>query len=187
MNPSSTPALSGVRVRPATLADAATILELWQSSARWLLSKGIVQWRPEYFNRDSVVEFLTNGSDAYVAEIDGVAVGTYVVTWSDPVIWEELDDGQAGYIHRFAVNREYKGSGIGTYLIRSAEEQIRSKGKKHVRLDCMADNERLNRYYAELGFRFVRRLDMPGGWSANLYEKPERAGPTGDDEKERGL
>lgn len=173
MNPAPTRDLSRICIRQATIADAETMLELWQSSARWLLASGIVQWRPEYFNRDGVVEFLTNGSDAYVAEIDGVAVGTYVVTWSDPAIWAELDDGHAGYIHRFAVNRNYKGSGIGPYLIRCAEEQIRSKGKKHVRLDCMADNQRLNRYYEELGFRFVRRLDMPNGWSANLYEKPE--------------
>ncbi len=161
----------GIRIRGATRADAETILGLWRRSAEWLLSNGIVQWRPEHFHPDNVLAFLSDGSDVYVAELDQVAVGTYVITWSDPVIWEELDDGESGYIHRFAVNRAYKGRGIGQALIRAAVNQIKQKGKKRVRLDCMADNPRLNRYYRELGFRFVRRLDA-SGWSANLYELP---------------
>lgn len=41
--------VSEVQVRSASIHDAATILGLWQSSARWLLSNGINQWRLESF------------------------------------------------------------------------------------------------------------------------------------------
>ncbi|WP_337100027.1 GNAT family N-acetyltransferase [Paenibacillus sp. YIM B09110] len=159
-----------VVIREAMHEDAETILNLWQSSARWLLANGIKQWRPEYFHLEQVIEFMNDGSNMYLAELNGVPVGTYVITWSDPYIWQELDSTDAGYIHRFAVNRDYKGSGIGSCLIRSAEEQIRQSGKSLVRLDCMAANPRLNQYYRDLGFKYVRRLDSEG-WSANLYEK----------------
>jgi ribosomal protein S18 acetylase RimI-like enzyme len=68
------------------------------------------------------------------------------------------------------VNREYKGQGLGPLLIQTAIEQISQRGKFVVRLDCMAANARLNQYYRDLGFGFVRRWDHEN-WSANLYEK----------------
>jgi ribosomal protein S18 acetylase RimI-like enzyme len=158
-----------LQIRHAEMTDASVVLELWQMSARWLNVKGIKQWKPENFRIEQVLEFLTNGSDVYVAECQGAIVGTYVLTWSDPFIWRELNHNGAGYIHRFAVNRDYKGLGIGQLLIESAIEQIRQRGKSVARLDCMAENPRLNQYYRDLGFGFVRRLDGDG-WAANLYE-----------------
>ncbi|MNJ57964.1 putative acetyltransferase [compost metagenome] len=162
--------LTELLIRPASLEEAPIVLDLWQSSARWLNSKGIYQWRPEKFNLEQVIDFFHDGSDVYVAESNQEIVGTYILTWTDPLIWQELDRPEAGYIHRFAVHRDYKGLGIGQYLLNSAEEQIRLKGKTLVRLDCMADNARLNQYYKDYGFQFVRRLNREG-WSANLYEK----------------
>jgi len=159
-----------LKVRHASRDEASIVLALWQMSARWLNAKGSNQWRPEYFELDQVLAFMTNGSDVYVAEHEGTIVGTYVLTWSDPTIWRELDHNDAGYIHRFAVNRDYKGLGIGSLLIQSAMEEIRLRGRKVVRLDCMADNPRLNQYYRDLGFEFVRRLELGNNWAANLYE-----------------
>jgi ribosomal protein S18 acetylase RimI-like enzyme len=157
-------------IRHARVDEASIVLNLWQKSAHWLNSNGIYQWRPEFFNLEQVIEFMTNGSDVYLAEIDKEIVGTYILTWSDSLIWKELDSLDSGYIHRFAVNRDYKGRGIGKFLLKAAEEQIKLKGKTLIRLDCMADNIRLNQYYKESGFNFIRRVDG-NGWSANLYEK----------------
>ena len=156
-----------IMIRPATIDEAPVVLSLLQGSARWLNSKGIYQWRPEYFDLEEVVDFMSNGSDVYLAEYNQDIVGTYLITWSDPMIWQELDNNDSGYIHRFAVNRDYQGNGIGQHLLQAAEGQIRQKGKTHIRLDCMADNPRLNRYYKDCGFGFVRRMDGEG-WSANL-------------------
>ncbi|GMK41287.1 N-acetyltransferase [Paenibacillus sp. CCS19] len=158
-----------LKIRHATSDEAADVLELWLMSARWLNAKGIYQWRPEHFRLEHVVEFMNDGADVYVAEYQGAIVGTYVLTWSDPLIWNELDHNGAGYIHRFAVNRDYKGLGIGEQLIQSAIGEIRQRGKTVVRLDCMAENPRLNQYYRDLGFGFVRRLEFDN-WAANLYE-----------------
>jgi ribosomal protein S18 acetylase RimI-like enzyme len=157
-------------IRRARFEEASSILSLWQMSARWLNSKGIYQWRPEYFNLEKVNKFMNDGFDVYLAELDNEIVGTYIITWSDPLIWEELDNLNAGYIHKFAVHREFQGLGIGSFLLKSAEEQIKAKGKTLIRLDCMADNLRLNQYYMDHGFNYIRRINGDG-WSANLYEK----------------
>lgn len=156
--------------RLALPEEASIVLNLLQESARWLNSKEIFQWRPEYFNLEQVNEFMTDGSDVYLAEINHEIVGTYTLTWSDSLIWEELDNTNSGYIHRFAVNRDFKGQNIGLLLLKSAEENIRQKGKTLIRLDCMADNLRLNQYYKDYGFQYIRRMKQ-GNWSASLYEK----------------
>lgn len=119
---------------------------------------------------EQVADFMTNGSDVYIAELNSEVVGTYTITWSDPYIWRELDNADSGYIHRFAVNRDYKGMKIGNILLKTAEQQIKSKGKTLVRLDCMAANNRLNAYYLDYGFNYIRTINGDG-WSANLYEK----------------
>lgn len=157
-------------IRPARGDEASAVLNLWQMSARWLNAKGIYQWRPEYFQIEKVMRFLNDGSEVYLAELDSQYVGTYVITWSDPHIWREMDCSEAGYIHKFAVNRDYQGLGIGSLLLKSAEKQIKQQGKTLIRLDCMADNARLNQYYQEHGYNLVRRMNGDG-WSANLYEK----------------
>ncbi|WP_405155873.1 GNAT family N-acetyltransferase [Paenibacillus sp. FSL K6-0108] len=157
-------------IRLALPEEASTVLNLWQESARWLNSKEIYQWRPEYFNLEQVIEFMNDGSEVYLAEMNHEVVGTYTLTWSDPLIWKELDNPNSGYIHRFAVNREFKGQDIGLFLLKSAEENIRLKGKNLIRLDCMADNWRLNQYYKDYGFQYIRRVEL-GSWSASLYEK----------------
>ena len=149
-------------IRQALFNEASLVLNLWQSSARWLNSKGIYQWRPEYFNLDKVIKFINDGSDVLLAELNNEIVGTYVITWSDPFIWKELDNDDSGYIHRLAVNRDFQGLGIGSFLLKSAEERIKNKGKKLTRLDCMADNIRLNQYYKAHGFNFIRRIDGEG-------------------------
>lgn len=157
-------------IRKAVPDDAPRMLELWKRLGEWLRERGIDMWRPERFSLDEIQAFFKDGADLYLAEMDGSLAGTYVIMWSDPSIWGESDSTAAGYIHRLAVDRRYRGRGIGSRLLRDAEDRIRQNGKTVARLDCMADNERLNRYYRDHGYQFVRRVDA-GSWSANLYEK----------------
>lgn len=73
-------------------------------------------------------------------------------------------------VKKLAVRRDLKGQGLGRLLLEHAENRIIGNGKRFIRLDCMADNERLNRYYLDAGYTHIRRFDGDG-WSANLYEK----------------
>lgn len=160
-----------IDVQAATIEDSEAILALWQGSARWLQAKGINQWHPDYFRIEDVREHFRKGDAFFMARCGDDIVGTLYVCWSDPVIWGELDNDDAGYIHRFAVSRAHQGSGVGEQLLRWAENYILGQGKNRIRLDCMADNERLNRYYVEHGYVHIRHLSWDNGWKMNLYEK----------------
>ncbi|NIK80029.1 GNAT superfamily N-acetyltransferase [Paenibacillus castaneae] len=157
-------------VRLASIDDGETIVKLWQDSARWLLSKGINQWRPEYFNVSQVKDWIDHNAEIYLASLNNEIVGTLLICWSDPSVWGELDDDDSGYIHRFAISRNHVGSGIGESFLKWAENYIRLSGKSKVRLDCMAANDKLNQYYQRNGYQYVKTT-ADETWRANLYEK----------------
>ncbi|SEL94262.1 Acetyltransferase (GNAT) family protein [Paenibacillus sp. cl141a] len=165
-----------IDVYQATEADSHIILDLWKGSARWIQSKGINQWNPSHFNINQVYECFNNGIEFYLAQLNEEVVGTLYICWSNPVPWGELDNNESGYIHRFAVSRNHTGNGIGKQLLNWAEKYIKDKGKTFIRLDCMAENARLNQYYLEVGYKHIRFLNWSNGWKINLYEKSKCEG-----------
>ncbi|MCR8843304.1 GNAT family N-acetyltransferase [Paenibacillus sp. SC116] len=159
-----------IDVSPASIEESHEILKLLKGAASWIQSKGINQWHPDEIHLEHVHEFFHNGCEFFLARMNAEIVGTLFICWSDPRVWEELDDERSGYIHKFAVGRDYVGLGIGRQLLGWAEQYIRDKGKK-IRLDCMAENHRLNQYYVESGYKYVKRLEWENGWKISLYEK----------------
>jgi GNAT superfamily N-acetyltransferase len=154
----------------AAEADLHDILQLRLEAANWLIGKGIQQWNPQSMTAQKVQDNYEN-AELFIAKCNGWPVGSYSIQWSDAMIWKGRDQGDAGYIHKLVTNRECKGSDIGRQLLASAELYIQQKGKRLSRLDCMADNIRLNQFYVDAGYAFVTRLDA-ASWSASLYEKP---------------
>lgn len=158
-----------LRIRPANPEDARDVLAIWTNAAEWQRARGIDQWNPAQFSLEGAAAAIRD-AEVYLAELGHDPVGTYLIVWSDSLIWKERDNAESGYIHKLAVRRDLNGMGIGLRLLAHAERQIAGRGKRFIRLDCMADNERLNRYYLGAGYTLVGRSDGDG-WSANLYEK----------------
>ena len=136
------------------------------------VSCGVDQW-PERFQ-----EFILSGikrHEIHVGMIDGVVVGTFSLTWSDPVFWG-TDDSQAGYVHRLAVRTERRGAGLGQYLLNWAQTEIGRADRHLLRLDCLADNAQLRRWYQTIGFAHQRDREVEGPRGApvlvSLYERP---------------
>lgn len=154
----------------ATPDDIEPILRIWREAAEWIAeTKKVDQWRPGSFDRAAVQRQLNDTELFVVRDRDAIA-GTFSVQWADPVIWGELDDGRSGYIHRLIVPRAYGGRQIGKGMLDWAARYVYGKRKASLRLDCMAENEALNRYYRNMGFRYVGRVDKPR-FSASLFEK----------------
>jgi GNAT superfamily N-acetyltransferase len=86
------------------------------------------------------------------------------------------------------IDRRLAGTGLGAKLLDWAAEAGRSRGVTAMRLDRIEGNERLLRYYLDLGFRKSGRRNFDGPFfSTVLLEKtiakvvPEMT-PSADDE-----
>lgn len=158
-----------IAISKAQREDLQCVLDLWLEAAKWMLTQGIEQWKPNLFTMDSVQEQYKN-AELFVAKTNELVVGCFSVQWSDELIWQELNNDDAGYIHKLVVAREFKGHHIGAHLLACAEEYIKFAGKRSSRLDCKADNERLNAFYRDAGYRFVTKVEGRN-WNSSLYEK----------------
>lgn len=136
----------GCELRRADVDRMDDILTVLDSAALWLRSKGVVQW-PDRFEADDVLTSLVQG-DTWLALVDGVAAGTITVNWADP-LWDSTND-DGGYVHRLAVLRSSQG--LGRQLLEWAAEETSQRGRRFVRLDCVATNGDLRAYYESAGF-----------------------------------
>jgi GNAT superfamily N-acetyltransferase len=158
----------------AQASDLEKILEILEEIRIWLADSGVAQW-PFPITAEWVRERLDR-REFHLAKIGGETVGVFRLLDSDPGLWEE-NPGEALYIHSLAVPRRWKGHGIGRCILLWAEAYATGDDRAFLRLDCLAENETLCRYYEQAGFaersvkeikigKIVRRV--------RLFEKPCR-------------
>lgn len=64
-------------------------------------------------------------------------------------LWQE---GQIAYIYAMVVDERYRGTGIGTELIKTVIQTARTRGLKRIELDSAFQREQAHTFYEHLGF-----------------------------------
>ncbi|MGQ8871608.1 GNAT family N-acetyltransferase [Paenibacillus sp. TSA_86.1] len=154
--------------------DTEEVLSLLVETASWLKSQGSSQWSALLQGEDShdTPSAIRRG-DVFVfkkeAEIAGMVILMKKPSPWDIKLWGDHAhaDDKALYLHRLAIRRKYARTGLGKSILQWSTSGIQFKEKSLVRLDCGADNVRLNAFYAGNGFSYAGAHE---GFS--IYEKP---------------
>ena len=157
-----------MEIQLAEPQDLPTVMAILAEAAAWLKEKGIDQWPSppnEHWQR-RMVEAIDR-KEVYTIGQGHKRFGIVRLTWADPY-WP--DDGLAGYIHSMAIRPSRQGQGVGGVILEWAANEISARGRRAIRLDCLASNGRLRGYYEEQGFIFQSAL-TDHDYSAALYEK----------------
>jgi len=85
----------------------------------------------------------------HVAE-DGDSIVGYITTWSD-------HEAGIGNIPNLAVDRNYRGQGLGRQLIAFALDTFEAAGLTHARIETLDQNNVGQKLYPSMGFREVAR------------------------------
>jgi len=158
-----------ISIRPARPTDVDIVLGILDEAATWLQEHKIPSvWTPGGFSRQSFLDQISRG-EVYIALVDDLTVGTFILQWTDSLFWGERPP-DAGYVHKLAIRPVSSGKGIGLEMLKWAEAQAKSAGKRFLRLNCLAVDRKIRDYYERAGF--VNRGDVvePRG-RASLYEK----------------
>ncbi|GIP37949.1 hypothetical protein J31TS4_12290 [Paenibacillus sp. J31TS4] len=163
------------RIVPAGATQLPLLTELYEEAARWQASRSPVHWPLEC--RENWTPDVERGYVHLLEEKATGAVAGMVILYPDPEpfdrsIWPD-PEASAAYLHKLIVRRTWEGQGLGELLLDWAEAECRRMGKRLLRLDCMGDNEGLNRYYPRAGFTY-RGQTIGKGWKANRYEREVR-------------
>lgn len=85
-----------------------------------------------------------------VAEHDERLVGAVAIGW----------DGVRGWVYHLAVDPAARRRGIGSALMRAAEERLRARGCPKINLQVGTDNQAVVRFYERLGYAIEPRISM---------------------------
>ncbi|MGG1571686.1 GNAT family N-acetyltransferase [Fictibacillus sp. NRS-1165] len=159
----------------ASAEDTQEVMGLLVNTAQWLKSKGSTQWSELLEGKDvhgmarSILEgdvFIFKNKESKIAGV--VMLPQKASAW-DLELWGE-DHQAAIYLHRLAIDRNAAGKNLGGDILNWVTNSISFSGKSVIRLDCIASNESLNRFYRGAGFTF--RGTSESGF--NIYDKPKK-------------
>ncbi len=86
----------------------------------------------------------------FVAEAGGKVVGSIMAGY----------DGHRGWIYSLAVLPEHRRRGLGTRLMRHAEQRLKRLGCPKINLQILQGNEAVEAFYRKLGYQTEPRISM---------------------------
>ncbi|MGV3755531.1 MAG: GNAT family N-acetyltransferase [Verrucomicrobiota bacterium] len=139
-------------IRPATPSDTAEVSAILIEAAQWLAHTGRLMWRDNELAPERIAADVADGLFV-IAEWDGVAAGTMKYQLEDPLFWPDVPSGEAGYMHRLAVRRQFAGGGVSHDLFAWALWITIELNRRYLRLDCEASRPKLRAIYERFGFK----------------------------------
>lgn len=161
-------------VARAQVADYDAVMTILREATDWLAARGNPQWHHWHTEiAERMLRVRIERHEVYLARRGDEPVGTVTLQWSDPEQWGDRGlDARAGYIHGIAITRDLGGKRVGERLLQWAVDEIAARGRRFARLDVMASNEVLCRYYELRGFRPLGTARLFGGmYTARLFER----------------
>lgn len=120
--------------------------DYFEISRRWLEAYDLLEDADLVILNDPVGQVLEKGGQIYFAELNGVNAGVITLL---PV------DEDTSEIHKFGVNEEYRGLGLGKLLLEKVIAAARAEGKKRL---VLCTNHRLaaaQKLYLACGFKVM--------------------------------
>ncbi|MEU1371051.1 GNAT family N-acetyltransferase [Streptomyces sp. NPDC005803] len=166
-----------IRIRPGGPADVPVILDMLDAAVVWMNRRGNTQqWgtRPYSQNPGGVerVQRYTTEFSPYMAELDGVPVGTLVLgAGPNPQVPIPPAGEPERYVRLLVSDRRHAGLGIGAALLAHAAEETRRAGVELLRVDCWAGGGgELVAFYERNGFAPTTGF-LAGEWPGQVLAR----------------
>lgn len=152
-------------IRKATAKDLDAIMDIVWRTIMLLQSEGNDQWDNKYPSRDDFSRDIAEGT-LYVCEMESTVVGFICCNRISPkehasVPWHR-DSATVLILHRFAVSPKFHRRGIGTSLMRKADELAAASGCTSIRTDTNSLNLRMQALFLSCGYEKVGEIFLRG-------------------------
>ena len=166
--------------RPATEADLDEIRRIVDDARASLKALGVDQWQGPY-PEERHFRFDIERGECFVI-CHGAEIATFfTLSTRHEDSYDAITDGkwseglEACVLHRAAVAKAYRGSGLSACLLRFVEQQARTWGLRCVRTDTHKKNKPMQKLLRENGYRYRGNIEIvcePGHDTARqAYEK----------------
>lgn len=177
-----------LKLRPAGLADASSLMGLRTEAERWLQTLGTDQWSDTPTATRALSKWKADieaGMTWVVVDGHENVVATATRSVPDRDFWLPTDGLESAlYISKIIVSRGAAGRNVGGMLLDWASQLAALEARAWVRIDVWRTNHQLHAYYRDRGFQHVR-TEAPShrlsGWlgqrPAGMTEFPDRLIP----------
>lgn len=135
-----------VSVLPLTILDYDAISALWNSVG---MSKRALN--PVDDSREGIERYLKRNPNTCFKAVteDGQLVGVIL----------SGHDGRRGIVHHLCVNPDFQHGGIGSLLVKTAEEALHKEGIQKIFILVFEDNEKGNAFWEKQGYSLRTNLN----------------------------
>lgn len=160
----------------STTEDLDEIFRLYDSAIEFQKTVFNKSWLP--FDKKFIEKEIAEKRHWKIAIEDKIAC-IFSINFDDSLIWKDKSDDDSVYLHRVAVNPEFRGMKIFPKIVEWLRGYAKSTGRKFIRMDTWGDNQKLIDYYINCGFNFLgvttptKTAELPKhyeGISLSLFE-----------------
>lgn len=160
--------MSEISIRQADTEDIPVIENILLDAVNWLNEMGQPLWEAEAVSWNALSRNFKIG-DFYIAYLDCKPSGCMVLVDYDPFFWPDVKKGESLFIHKLAVTKIARKSGVADALMNFFKKQGAEHGVKTIRLDTDALRPKLCAFYERHGFTFVKIKVFKGKWHTAFY------------------
>jgi ribosomal protein S18 acetylase RimI-like enzyme len=144
-----------MQITPCVFEDKKAVFDLYDKAVKFQKTKSDKHWQG--FEQSLVEKEIRENRLWKILEDKEIAC-IFSIAYSDPLIWGDKSDEPSLYIHRIVTNPLFRGRGYVKLIIEWAKEFSCNSGKKFIRIDTWADNQKLNDYYQSCGFTLIKTV-----------------------------
>ena len=153
-------------IKNVTDSDIEKIFTLYKIASNYQREKKTVIVWPD-FDREMVINEIAENRQ-FKLLVNNEVVCIWAITFSDEQIWEDSNIDSAIYIHRIAVNPNFRGNNYIATITNWAKEYALKKEIQFIRLDTLGENKNLITHYKNAGFHFLGLFNLKN--TSNLPE-----------------
>ena len=166
-----------MKVRPATKDDLGDVMTCVKRLKReYFEANNIPQWQGDYPAKSDFAADL-EAKRLFVMYIGECLVGFASVGFEDEPTYSEVEggswkeNGDYAVVHRFGINPDWHGMGMGTALMGLADKLCEARGVSAVRADTHEQNVGMIRLLEKCGFERRGIIHLANGEPRIAFEK----------------
>lgn len=151
-------------MRKAVMEDIKECMQIIKVTIAEMRTYNNTQWDENYPQEIDFISDIQRG-DLYVAEREGKLVGFACINKAEPVEYTGLNwslNEDCMVVHRMAVNPYYRRNGIGTELMKFADELALKNNLRYLKTDTYSINAKMNALFKKCGYDLVGKIRFLG-------------------------
>jgi GNAT superfamily N-acetyltransferase len=160
--------MSNITIKQAGESDILVVESILLDTINWLKEIEQSLWSAETVTWQALSK-KHNIGDFYIAYLDGNPSGCMAIIDYDPFFWPDVKKGESLFVHKVAVTKAARKSGVSDALINYFKEQGIIRGVPTVRLDVHAKRSRVRAFYERHGFTLVGIKEFGGDRDTAFY------------------